>query len=407
MAYQANFLLVGNASYLNRGCEAILRGTVKILRHVFGDCSFVNANFDVTDPPFIPDERDPHIAHRPLPAIRRLSAKWVGLQTAQRLYPTLAQHMRFGSLRDDISQSRAALSIGGDNYSLDYGIPMMYINLDRYILTRGIPLIIWGASIGPFDSKPDMASVIHEHLRREVSAIFVRERRSLDYLCTHGISDNVYLMSDPAFLMEADPVLSSELGFEMPDGAIGLNLSPLISHYVGDHKVSTLSDTGTCLVEVLCSKLGRPVVLIPHVTSPHSNDYELLREMYDGLRPKYREHVYLLPNDINAAKTKWVISKLSCLIAARTHATIAGFSTCVPTVSLAYSVKAFGINEDLFGHTDYVVRPNEFSLESIVNATEKALSNSAEIRKTLGRKMTDNKDLALAAGIKFRELMEL
>jgi hypothetical protein len=54
MGYQNNFLLLGNASYLNRGCEAILRGTVKILRSAFGECRFVNANFDVIDPPFTP-----------------------------------------------------------------------------------------------------------------------------------------------------------------------------------------------------------------------------------------------------------------------------------------------------------------------------------------------------------------
>ena len=51
--YKNKFVLVGNASNLNRGCEAILRGTVAILRKVFNDCLFVNANFDVTDPPFI------------------------------------------------------------------------------------------------------------------------------------------------------------------------------------------------------------------------------------------------------------------------------------------------------------------------------------------------------------------
>jgi polysaccharide pyruvyl transferase WcaK-like protein len=404
MGYQGNFLLVGNGSYLNRGCEAILRGTLKILRSVFDDCQFVNANFDVTDPPFTPVELDPDVIHRPLPQVRRLTAKWVVVQAADRLYPSLGHHLRFGNLRKEILHSRAALSIGGDSYTLDYGIPWMYINLDRYVLARSKPLIIWGASIGPFDKKPDFARVVHEHLRKEVTAIFVREERSFNYLRKHGISDNVYLMSDPAFLMEAKPVSSNEIGFEIPDDAIGFNLSPLMSYYVGDNKLATLTDIAINLINVMHSKFRRPIVLIPHVTSPHSNDYELLRGIRERLAPKCSACVYILPSNLDAAKTKWVISKLSCLIAARTHATIAGFSTCVPTVSLAYSVKAFGINEELFGHTDYVIRPEEFSIESITAKAEMVLAKAKEIRDILSDKMVHIRTSALAAGVKLKEL---
>ena len=404
MGYQSNFLLLGNASYLNRGCEAILRGTVEILRSVFGDCQFVNANFDVIDPPFTPIESDPNVIHRPLPPLRKLTAKWVAVQTADRLYPSLGHHLRFGSLLKEISRSKAALSIGGDNYTLDYGIPWTYINLDRYVLARSKPLIIWGASVGPFDKKPDFARIVHEHLKNEVTAIFVREKRSYNYLAKHGISNNVHLMSDPAFLMEAKLVLPNKTGFEIPENAIGFNLSPLISHYIGDNKLATLTDIAINLIDAMNSKFHRPVILISHVTSPHSNDYELLREIYERFVSKSPTSVYLLPNNLDAAETKWVISRLSCLIAARTHATIAGFSTCVPTVSLAYSVKAFGINEELFGHTDYVVKPKEFSVESIMTRAGIVLDRANEIKGILSDNMEHIRTSALAAGTKLKKL---
>ena len=35
------FILAGNGPYTNRGCEAIVRGTVKILREYFSDPRFV------------------------------------------------------------------------------------------------------------------------------------------------------------------------------------------------------------------------------------------------------------------------------------------------------------------------------------------------------------------------------
>lgn len=43
-------------------------------------------------------------------------------------------------------------------------------------------------------------------------------------------------------------------------------------------------------------------------------------------------------------------------IGARTHATIAAYSSCVPTLVLGYSVKSRGIAKDLFGtDKNYVI----------------------------------------------------
>ena len=42
---------------------------------------------------------------------------------------------------------------------------------------------------------------------------------------------------------------------------------------------------------------------------------------------------------------------------ARTHATIAAYSSCVPTLVVGYSVKARGIAQDLFGKIDNYVIP--------------------------------------------------
>ena len=58
----------------------------------------------------------------------------------------------------------------------------------------------------------------------------------------------------------------------------------------------------------------------------------------------------------NAPQLKWVISNCKMFIGARTHSTIAAYSTCVPTLVIGYSVKARGIAKDLFGtDKNYVV----------------------------------------------------
>ena len=53
-------------------------------------------------------------------------------------------------------------------------------------------------------------------------------------------------------------------------------------------------------------------------------------------------------------------------IAARTHASIAAYSTCVPTLVVGYSVKARGIAKDIFGTYENYVIP----VQSLVNKTQ-------------------------------------
>ncbi|MFC1762298.1 polysaccharide pyruvyl transferase family protein [Planctomycetota bacterium] len=401
------FILAGNGSYLNRGCEAIVRGTAKIIRETFDHPLFLNIPFDINPPYYLPEEKDPGISHRTAPFIKRWSPKWIVSQLFQRTLTRGFEQIMFRSIKEDVCSASAVLSIGGDLYSLDYGVPKHLLLFDRYVRHLGKPLIIWGASIGPFDKEPRFARVMHRHLKEEVSAIFVREERSLEYLEKCGIRDNVCLMSDPAFLMESEHTSTGELSFDIEEGSIGLNLSPLMARYVGDNSRENLICIAKDVIEALHKKTDRSILLIPHVTSPYSNDYELLEDIQGRLNPDYIKHVHLVPKDLNAAKTKWIISKVSCLIASRTHATIAAFSSCVPTVSLAYSVKAYGLNEMLFGHSDFVVRPDDIHPDKILEKAEVVLGQNKQIRKQLESSMQDIRNLAFDAGTKLRRILKM
>lgn len=101
--------------------------------------------------------------------------------------------------KDEAGKVCAALQVGGDNYSLNYGRPYKFFSLDDYLLRRNVPLFLWGASVGPFDSDPEFAKLAHEHLKK-FGGIFVRESRSLENLRS-GVSERARLVSDPAFAM--------------------------------------------------------------------------------------------------------------------------------------------------------------------------------------------------------------
>ncbi len=392
-----DFLFVGNGSYLNRGCEAIVRGTARILRNAFDNPRIINANFDVTKPVFLPNERDTSIIHQPIQVPRQWSPKWIAKNTFRFTIPKLEQQTLFGSIKNAILASEAVLSIGGDNYTLDYGVPHPFIALDSYVKRLERPLIIWGASIGPFDSIPKFAKRILLHLRSDVTAIFVREEVTRQYLLKHGISENAIPMADPAFVMEAESVSEDKMGLSLPNDAIGLNISPLMAKWVTHGNVKAWMLRSVEIVRNMRRSFDMPIVLIPHDTRPHTNDYKFMREVLENLGADC-SGILLLPEDLTAAETKWIISRMNCMIAARTHASIAALSSCVPTVSLAYSHKAEGINKQIFGHTDFLLTSNNITENSVAQIVEDTLKRKDEIRDQLRKTVPKVQRSALNAG---------
>ena len=71
---------------------------------------------------------------------------------------------------------------------------------------------------------------------------------------------------------------------------------------------------------------------------------------------------------------------------ARTHATIAALSSCIPTLSFAYSIKAKGINRDIFGHEGYCLGPDQITPEIVTARIESMLETRDQIKNESGKK---------------------
>ena len=96
------------------------------------------------------------------------------------------------------------------------------------------------------------------------------------------------------------------------------------------------------------------VALIPHVIWEDNNDdRKPSKFLYDKF--KYTNRVVLIEDD-NCEVLKGYISRCRFFIGARTHSTIAAYSTYVPTLVVGYSIKAKGIAKDIFGtYENYVI----------------------------------------------------
>jgi polysaccharide pyruvyl transferase WcaK-like protein len=101
---------------------------------------------------------------------------------------------------------------------------------------------------------------------------------------------------------------------------------------------------------------------------------------------------------------KWVIGKATVFAGARTHSTIAALSMGVPTLSLAYSVKAWGLNDDVFGHTDYCMNVSELQREAaLAERMEALLANKNSIQRQLHSRLQALEADAIKAGIALRD----
>lgn len=237
-----------------------------------------------------------------------------------------------------------ALSIGGDNYCYT-GMQHVLSEHMRAIKKMNKKSVLIGCSL---DEKLLTPHVIEE--LKLYDSIVVRESVSKQILYDIGITKNVYLASDPAFLLNTQPTEWSDQRMN-EHKVVGVNISPLIMRY-GETGV-IYENYRRLLIEILKDK-DAMVVLIPHVEQHGNDDYLAAQELIQGMDCS---RITIIPNGYNCMQLKSLISKCDCFIGCRTHATIAAYSSCVPTLVVGYSNKSIGIARDLFGDDDGLVVP--------------------------------------------------
>lgn len=369
---EKHIVLYGNGSAGNHGCEAIVRGTVQVLG---GDQQYTVLSEDPRDDAaygldhlveLLPakSKRRKNLAFWKAYAKLKLTGNFVDMDGLYYL----------PAIRNQKGKVDVALSVGGDNYC--YGGTGIYAYLNRTFHNQGIKTVLWGCSIEPEVVKqPEVARDLNEY-----DLIVTRE--SITYEAVKAVQPNTILSPDPAFFMEAvvcdlDPRLES-------GNVIGINISPMI---VSNETVSGMAyENYRHLISHILDTTDAYVALIPHVVWKTNDDRKVLEQLYEAFD---RNERLILVEDHCAHEVKYIISKCSFFVGARTHATIAAYSSCVPTLVVGYSVKARGIARDLFGTEEgYVLPVQELATGfQLRDSFCKLYENREPIRETLAEFM--------------------
>lgn len=396
-------LMIGNGSHDNRGCQAIDRGTLEVLRAAFGtvEAHVLTHTPGPTGFGSLADGVRVTVGE-PTGTYRRYSPRWASRQLARLLGPAarVALFERwFTAVRTAAADADVVLAVGGDNHTLDYGPPDLFWALDRAALGGTPHVYLWGASVGPFGSDPAYERFAARELSR-LGGVFAREPVTREYLARIGVRSPVHAVADPAFALPPAPVSDERLGFRLSKHAVGVNVSPLLARY-REQTPDAWVRSATEVIAGLAAATGRPVVLVPHVVRPGNDDHALLVRIRDGLGPAVSADV--VPADLDASELKGTIARLACFAGARTHATIAAISSGVPTVSIAYSAKARGLNREIFGDERWVLDARDLSASSLADVVQRCLAEGDAVRAALASRAESARASAFHAGVLLRD----
>lgn len=298
----------------------------------------------------------------------------------------------------DLQQADAVLMIGGDIVSLDYGVHSLYFWTKLIDRARqlGKPTYLWAASVGPFEANRHVMKAMRRHLAG-YAGISVRESTSHNYL-QHVFQVHALQVGDPAFRLAVDrPRAALGVDEQRVQGSVGINVSPLVRDIAGGGGQALEAEL-IQFARWLVAERGCSITLLYHVDQQEKPDNSDLAYL-QGLQAKLRlgERCYCLPAGLNACELKWVISQLSILVAARTHATIAAFSQAVPAISIGYSRKARALNLDLFGSDRYVIDAQKLTSQALQELYDQVADNRDGVVASLRQKAGDLRQLALTS----------
>lgn len=348
----------------NHGCEAIVRTTAKLLGgpenvKLWSLAKQEDARYGAAEgvEEIVLSEQ-----------LKKFSPGYFEAQLRRRLLGQQDANMKV-FLRQQF-RGNVAVSVGGDNYCYPWSAKQA-VELNREIRKHCRATVLWGCSVDPEAVIPEVREDLAKY-------DLITARESISYELLKAINPNTVLVADPAFTLARRDLPLPESFAE--HHTVGINVSPLIMKYGTEGQL--ILENYEHLIRHILENTQMHVCLIPHVVWEQNDDREPCRVLFEKFRDSGR--VCMAP-DCNATELKGFIARCRFLVAARTHASIAGYSSCVPTLVLGYSVKSRGIARDLFGTEKGYVLPVQAlkSGHDLAEAFRRLAQQEHEIRTAL------------------------
>lgn len=327
------------------------------------------------------------------------------------LLAIISRLIPFRSIREKVISGNFCLSrmstadivssmAGGDSFSDIYGLArFFYVSLPQILaLSLGKKLILLPQTIGPFNSR--ISKIIARYIMNRASVIYSRDYIGLGetrkLLRLNETSVKIRFCYDVGFVL--DPIRPGAMDLSgLPEKSnslpvVGLNVSGLLymGGYTRDNMFGLRIDYRGFIYELIDYLINLKrvnVLLVPHVFGTHEESDKIVCEkLYDELKGKYADSLFLAKGEYNQSEIKYIIGLCDFFVGSRMHACIAALSQHVPTVSIAYSKKFYGVMQSI-GVESLVADPHKLDNNEIIKIIEEAYEQRAllheQLRKTI------------------------
>lgn len=272
---------------------------------------------------------------------------------------------------------------GGDSFSDIYGMRRFLLGFLRkwlvIILSR--KLVMLPQTYGPY--KRLISKMLARYVLNHASLVYSRDYAGLELvrrlLKNRWPDGKLRFAPDVAFIL--DPRKPQHIDIGSLEGmrteetvVVGINISGLLINggYTQNNMFGLQVDYRKllcCIIESLLQNNKAVILLVPHVFPKAGleieSDPDACRQVYESLRGKYRQRIFLVRSEYNHSQIKYIIGMCDFFIGSRMHAGIDAMSQCIPTVGLAYSRKFQGVFQTL-GMEQFVVDMRHNGQEEIL-----------------------------------------
>ena len=182
------YFLFDHAGFLNRGCEAIVRGTVNVISRSDAKPDFLLSSYS-PDTDLMQGVNVEAYKPRGLNSVEKILAK-LNLELAHSEYYSLKT--AYSPVLKQAENCDICLSIGGDTYCYGDNAPSRAVAIALH--KKGKKTVLWGASIGKDDLTAEKIDAL-----KTFDRIFVRESLTYELLEKIIPTDRLFQFSDPAF----------------------------------------------------------------------------------------------------------------------------------------------------------------------------------------------------------------
>lgn len=382
--------LYGIHGVYNYGCEAMVRGVSERFKNMYPDCRVIYKTPSLeNDSKILSDcntvELEP--VEKKIFTGKQKNIIYRGIRCIKKKL-NIAKTDDYIHINTDWTRDCDILVIiGGDVFDL---VPSQKkynsekILISKMVKKNGGKVVLWGISVGSFERNLKAKKLLMNYFKNIVDFAAIRDKKSFDYLKSSGVSDNIKLYSDPAYMLRTVQCES-----HTKEKVLGINLSPLSNRYL-NHTRS--NDEWICawaqvVKRIYTELMFDKVLLIPHVVIPsyaNDDDYAYLKKLCEELSAN-GVNANFVSDNAGFLGVKKHLTRCSLIMSARMHCSVNAITCGVPTIFLSYSPKSVGMCVHVYGNDKMVFDMNELisDTNSVIVRLQKILSHTNEIKEYL------------------------